>query len=151
MYKDAPASEVDWDKGKVGAPRSGGSATPKRDIIALRASPPESVPQAERPAETPEADRPTEPEEKTERPAEPAEREAKPGQQPAAKAEKPSGKPRKGWLRRHPVLAPLGLLALVLAAAAGYLYWTIPPTSSRPTTPLSRRDNLRSRPRSRVT
>ena len=31
MYKDAPASEADWDK--VSPPRSGGSASPKRDII----------------------------------------------------------------------------------------------------------------------
>ncbi len=49
--------------------------------------------------------------------------EAEPGQQPAAKDEKPSEKPRKGFLRRHPVLAPVGLIALLLAAAAGYLYW----------------------------
>ena len=69
------------------------------------------------------AERPAEPAEKTERPAKPAEKEAKPGQQPAAKDEKPSEKPRKGFLRRHPVLAPVGLIALLLAAAAGYLYW----------------------------
>ena len=80
-------------------------------------------PAAERPVETPETDRPAEPAEKTERPAKPAEKEAKPGQQPAAKEEKPSEKPRKGFLRRHPVLAPVGLIALLLAAAAGYLYW----------------------------
>ncbi len=35
MYKDAPTSEPDWDK--VSSSRSGGSASPKRDIIALRA------------------------------------------------------------------------------------------------------------------
>ena len=40
MYKDAPASEADWDK--VSPPRSGGSASPKRDIIALRAPPSET-------------------------------------------------------------------------------------------------------------
>ena len=39
MYTDAPASEADWDK--VSPPRSGGAASPKRDIISLRAPPPE--------------------------------------------------------------------------------------------------------------
>jgi membrane fusion protein, multidrug efflux system len=126
MYKDAPTSEADCDK--VSPPRSGGSASPKRDIIALRAPPSETSreaeePAAERPAETPEIDHPAEPAEKTERPAKPTEKEAKPGQQPAAKDEKPSEKPRKGFLRRHPVLAPVGLIALLLATAAGYLYW----------------------------
>jgi membrane fusion protein, multidrug efflux system len=126
MYKDAPTSEADWDK--VSPPRSGGSASPKRDIIALRAPPSETSrepkePAAERPGETAEIDHPAEPAEKTERPAKPAEKEAKPGQQPAAKDEKPREKPRKGFLRRHPVLAPVGLIALLLAAAAGYLYW----------------------------
>jgi membrane fusion protein, multidrug efflux system len=126
MYKDAPTSEAHWDK--ASPPRSGGSARPKRDIIALRAPPSETSrepkePAAERPVETPETDRPAEPAEKTERPAKPAEKETEPGQKPAAKEEKPSEKPRKGFLRRHPVLAPIGLIALLLAAAAGYLYW----------------------------
>jgi membrane fusion protein (multidrug efflux system) len=126
MYNDAPASEADWDK--VSPPRSGGAVSPKRDIIALRAPPSETFrepkePAAERPVETPEIDHPAEPAEKTERPAKPAESEAKPGQQPAAKEEKPDDKPRKGFLRRHPILAPVGLIALLLAAAAGYLYW----------------------------
>ena len=80
-------------------------------------------PAAERPVETPETDHPAEPAEKTERPAKPAEKKVKPGQQPAANDEKPSEKPRKGFLRRHPILAPVGLIALLLAAAAGYLYW----------------------------
>jgi membrane fusion protein, multidrug efflux system len=124
MYKDAPTSEADW--GKVSSPRSGGSASPKRDIIALRAPPSETSreperPAAERPVETPEIDHPAERAEKIERPAKPA--EVKPGQQPAAKDEKAGEKPRKGFLRRHPVLAPVGLIALLLAAAAGYLYW----------------------------
>ena len=126
MYNDAPASEADWDK--VSPPRSGGAASPKRDIIALRAPPSETFrepkePAAERPVETPEIDHPAEPAEKAERPAKPAESEAKPGQQPAAKEEKPDDAPRKGFLRRHPILAPVGLIALLLAAAAGYLYW----------------------------
>ena len=101
MYKDAPASEADWDK--VSPPRSGGSASPKRDIMSLRAPPPEIAPEAERPADVPDKTAPpAEPAEKTERPAEPAEKEAKPGQQPAAKEEKPPEKPRKGFLRRRP-------------------------------------------------
>ena len=123
MYKDAPTSEADWDK--VSPPRSGGSASPKRDIIALRAPPSRELkePAAERPFETPESERPAEPAEKAERPAKPTEKEAEPGQQPAAKQEKPDEKPRKGFLRRHPILAPVGLVALLLAAAGGYLYW----------------------------
>ena len=107
MLKDAPASESGWDDGS--ADRAGGSSSgPRRDIISLRA---------------PATERPAAPAEKTERPAEPAEKEAKPGQQPAAKEEKPSEKPRKGFLRRHPILTPLGLVALLLAAVAGYIYW----------------------------
>jgi membrane fusion protein, multidrug efflux system len=126
MYKDAPASDADWDK--VSAPRSGGAASPKRDIMALRAPPSETSrerkePAAERPVETPEIDHPAEPADKTERPAKPAEKEADPGQQPAAQQEKPDEKPRKGFLRRHPILTPVGLIALLLAAAAAYLYW----------------------------
>jgi membrane fusion protein, multidrug efflux system len=119
MYKNAPASEVDWDK--VSPPRSGGSASPKRDIIALRAPPSETSPEAEGPVVTP--DRPAEPAEKTERPADPAEQEAKPGQQPAAKEKKPDKKPRKNFLRRHPLMAGAGLIALLVAGVAGYVYW----------------------------
>ena len=122
MYKDAPASEADWDK--VSPPRSGGSASPKRDIMSLRAPPPEIAPEAERPADVPDKTAPpAEPAEKTERPAEPAEKEAKPGQQPAAKEEKPSEKPRKSFLRRRPLMAGAGLIALLAAGAATYVYW----------------------------
>jgi membrane fusion protein, multidrug efflux system len=121
MYKDAPASEADWDK--VSPPRSGGSASPKRDIMSLRAPPPETPLADERPVETPETDRPGEPAEKTERPARPAEKEAKPGDQPAPKDEKPPEKPRKGFLRRHPIMAGAGLVALLVVGAATYVYW----------------------------
>jgi membrane fusion protein, multidrug efflux system len=106
MY-NAPASEANWDEGSAG--RGSLSASPMRDIIALRA-PVETEPTTERPAE---------PAEKTERPAK---KEAEPPKQPEAKKEKSSESPPKGWLRRHPVLAPVGLIALLLAAAAGYLY-----------------------------
>jgi membrane fusion protein (multidrug efflux system) len=121
MYKDAPASEADWDK--VSPPRSGGSASPKRDIMSLRAPPPETPLADERPVETPKTDRPGEPAEKTERPAKPAGKEAKPGDQPAPKDEKPPEKPRKGFLRRHPLMAGAGLIALLAAGAATYVYW----------------------------
>src|SRR5947209_20623784 len=81
MYRDAPASEAQWDK--VSPPRSGGSASPKRDILALRAPAPETSlgeeqPTAERPTEIP--DRPAQPGEKTERPAKPAAKEEQPDQ-----------------------------------------------------------------------
>jgi membrane fusion protein (multidrug efflux system) len=107
MLKEAPAPESGWDEGSADRP-GGSSSGPRRDIISLRA---------------PATERPAEPAERTERPAEPAEKEADPAQEPAAKEEKSSEKPRKGFLRRHPILAPLGLVALLLAAAAGYIYW----------------------------
>ena len=124
MYKDAPAPEADWDK--VSPPRSGGSASPKRDIIALRAPPREPTPEAEQPAaerpvETP--DRPAKPDEKTESPAKPAEKEAQPGDRQASKEKKPDEKPRKSFLRRHPLMAGAGIIALLVAGVAGYVYW----------------------------
>jgi len=117
MYKDAIASETGWDK--VSTPLSGGSASPKRDIIALRAPPSETVPEAERPAEAP----PAFPAEKTERPAGPSEQEAKPKHEPASEKKTPSEKPRKTFLRRHPFMGGVGLIALLAAGAAGYVYW----------------------------
>jgi len=124
MYKDAPTLEADWDR--VSPPRSGGSASPKRDIIALRAPPREPSPEAEQPAaerpvETP--DRPAKPDEKTESPAKPAEKEAEPVDQQASKENKPDEKPRKSFLRRHPLMAGAGLIALLVAGVAGYVYW----------------------------
>jgi membrane fusion protein, multidrug efflux system len=127
MYKDAPASEADWDK--VSPPRSGGAASPNRDIISLRAPPAETPPADERPVETPETDRPAEPGEKTERPAKPAEKEGEPGEQPASTEKKPDEKqekpekPRKSFLRRHPLMAGAGLIALLVAGTAAYVYW----------------------------
>jgi membrane fusion protein (multidrug efflux system) len=124
MYKDAPTLEADWDR--VSPPRSVGSASPKRDIIALRAPPREPSPEAEQPAaerpvETP--DRPAKPDEKTESPAKPAEKEAEPVDQQASKENKPDEKPRKSFLRRHPLMAGAGLIALLVAGVAGYVYW----------------------------
>ena len=48
----------------------------------------------------------------------PAAAEAKP-----AESDQGGEKTRKGWLRRHPIGAALGVLFLVLAGAAGYIYW----------------------------
>jgi membrane fusion protein, multidrug efflux system len=128
MYNDAPASEIDWNK--VSPPRSGGSTSPKRDIISLRAPPSEAPPADERPVETPETDRPADPGEKTERPAKPGEKEGEPSDQPASKEEKPAArdekppeKPRKSFLRRHPLMAGAGLIVLLVAGAAAYIYW----------------------------
>ncbi len=117
MLKDAPASDSDWDEGSAGPARGSSPADPTRDIISLRAPARETAPATERPAK---------PDEKTERPTEPpepAEKEAERGEKPAAQEEESSRSPRRGWLRRHPVLAPVGLMALLLAAVAGYLYW----------------------------
>ncbi|MBV8934367.1 MAG: HlyD family secretion protein, partial [Alphaproteobacteria bacterium] len=33
------------------------------------------------------------------------------------------GEARKGWVRRHPIAVAFGLLCLLLALPAGYLYW----------------------------
>jgi membrane fusion protein (multidrug efflux system) len=104
MYKDASASETDWSL----EPRTGGSlsANPKRDVIMLGAP-------------APADERPAEPAEKAERRAEPV----RPAAPPAAQDQTPGQAPRKGFLRRHPVLAPVSLAALLIAGAAGYLYW----------------------------
>jgi membrane fusion protein (multidrug efflux system) len=72
--------------------------------VTLRAPAPERAPAAEVPASLPEAD---------------ARQAARSGSQ----ENKPADKPRKGWLRRHPVKAGLGLIAILFGSAAGYLYW----------------------------
>jgi membrane fusion protein, multidrug efflux system len=71
------------------------------------------------------------PPERGERPAaEPKERPASEPKAPPSEGEVKPGEPSetggeapKGWLRRHPVGAVLALLFLVLAGAAGYIYW----------------------------
>ena len=80
MFKDAPASESDWDQESAGRDRGASSTGPRRDIIALRA------PATETP---PATDRRAEPAEKTERPTEPAKKEAEPGQESEAQEKKP--------------------------------------------------------------
>jgi membrane fusion protein (multidrug efflux system) len=105
MYKDAPAPEPVWDERRAGASLRAPSPGQGRDIIALPA------PASEAPAALERQERP------------PAEKEAERSPKPDAQGEKSGEKPRKGWLRRHPLFAPLGLVALLLAAGAGYLYW----------------------------
>ncbi len=99
MFKDAPATESLWDDGLQGGGRSSGPVT-----VALRAPAPEA----------PAADG---------RPASPLEAEVERRPQPIRQDDKHADKPRKGRLRRHPFVAALGLIALVFAAAAAYLYW----------------------------
>jgi membrane fusion protein, multidrug efflux system len=124
MYKDAPAAESDWDPQSTDRPRGAVSANPKRDIIILNAPTREARSEIEsRSAPAEKTERTTEPAEKTERPAGPARNEAKPAQPPAAQREKPSEERPKGRFRRHPFLTGAGLFALLLAGAAGYLYW----------------------------
>jgi membrane fusion protein, multidrug efflux system len=120
MFKDAPAPESDSDHRSAGRVGGSLSTSPKRDFITLLPLARETQPEGERPAEPDEKiERPSKPSEKAERPARPPEREAEPN----AQGEKPSQGPSKNWLRRHPLIAAAGLVALVLTAAAGYLYW----------------------------
>ena len=113
MFKDAPASESDWDEGSAGRSPGSLSANPKRDIITLRA-PARETPPARSGRQSRREDRAPDR----------ARREGSRTRPAAGRARgKASEKPRKGRLRRHPVLAPVGLIALFLAAAAGYLYW----------------------------
>jgi membrane fusion protein, multidrug efflux system len=111
LYKDAPASQADWNK-----PPGRGSLSPsaKRDIITLRPPAPEREPDAELPTTPPEPGKPTD---------RPLEKEAEPGRESEAQEKKPGEKPRRGVLGRHPILAPVGLVVLLLAASAGYIYW----------------------------
>ncbi len=57
------------------------------------------------------------------RPAKPSEADAERGPRPIPQQDKPVDEPREGFVRRHLVLAPAGLIALLLGSAAGYLYW----------------------------
>ena len=59
--------------------------------------------------------------ERAERPL--RERPSLPSEAPRGDKSGPADQVRRSWLRRHPVLAPVGFIALILAASAGYLYW----------------------------
>jgi membrane fusion protein, multidrug efflux system len=117
MYREASAPEGDWIKA---SPPRGGAASPKRDIIALRAPPAEPEPEADRPQAAPDtAEAPVQPADKPSPPSAPA---TKPGEEAGTKEKGPE-KPRKGILRSHPLLVGAGVIALVVAGAAGYVYW----------------------------
>jgi len=104
MFKDAPASESTWDDGPYGGGASASLDWRSAPVtVALRVPEREAPPAAERPA------KPVVPD---------AERGPPPGDQ-----QDKSGPVRRGWLRRHPFLAALGLTALTIATAAAYLYW----------------------------
>ena len=115
MFKDAPASEADWDEGSAGEARGSTSASPRRDIIVLHAPAREAPPATERPAE---------PAEKTERGPQQAGREGS--------RTRPEGGRGRGKVQRKtaqglatPASIPggCGPVALLLAVAAAYLYW----------------------------
>ena len=129
MYKDARSVRSRLGQGLAAA--FGGSATPQAGHYRLarsrrprRLREPEE-PAAERPVETPEIDHPGG---ACREDRAPGKARGEGGQtRPATcseKRRKPDEKPRKGFLRRHPILAAVGLIALLLAVAAGYVYWT---------------------------
>ena len=110
MFKDAPGAEDAWDRGPSGGgeasrPLDPSAKSPRpsaaQDSVALRAPADQRPPAAERPG----------------RPAETA------PERPPDREDKAAGKPRRGWLRRHPIVAALGLIVLLAAAAAAYVYW----------------------------
>jgi membrane fusion protein (multidrug efflux system) len=102
MFKDALPPESLWD-----GERGGGSASAQdgvwRETIALRGPAREIPPAAEPPCRPTEADAKREP-------------------QPSPQQDKSVEKPRGGVLRRHPVKAGLGLIAILLGSAVGYIY-----------------------------
>jgi len=103
---DAPASVSRWEDDPDGRRRISPSLDSglRLETDAFRASTLETPLVAERPADRSRAD-------------------AKRAPQPDPQENEPVDKPRKGFLRRHPVLAPVGLIAVLLGSAAGYLYW----------------------------
>ncbi|MBV8441910.1 MAG: efflux RND transporter periplasmic adaptor subunit [Hyphomicrobiales bacterium] len=101
-FKDAPAAEDAWNRGPAGGGKAPNPPAVE-ETAALRTPVREAPPAAERPA----------------RPA-----DSEPARAPAPQQDdNAAGKPRRGWLRRHPFLALVGLITLLLAAVAAYLYW----------------------------
>ena len=104
LFKDAPP-ELVWDVGPDGS----GGASPSarvgvwRETVALRDS--------ARAAARGRA------------PARPSEADAEQSPQAGPHQNKPADKPRGGWLRRRPVAVALGVIVLLMIAAAGYVYW----------------------------
>ncbi len=105
MFKDAPSSEIQWDSGPEGGALLSAHFGTWRETAAVGASTLETPPAAERPA----------------RPSGPDVAPAAPQKDP--QESKPADKPRRGMVRRHPILALFGLIALLVAGAATYIYW----------------------------
>jgi membrane fusion protein, multidrug efflux system len=91
---------------------SGSARRPDNTVADAPAAVPAPPQRGERPAAEPKVRPASEPK------APVSESEAKP-HEPSQMGEKE----RKGWLRRHPLGAAFALLFLVLAGAAGYIYW----------------------------
>jgi len=102
LEAERPASRVEGGEGGRQRPRSRASA-PSRPLDLERGEQPAAEPR-DRPASEPKGPQ--------------SEAEAGPGGGDQAGEEA-----RRGWIRRHPLGAALALLFLVLAGAAGYLYW----------------------------
>jgi membrane fusion protein (multidrug efflux system) len=104
MFKDSPPPESVWNAGPAGGGGSAGAhAGARRETVALR-GPARELPPAAEPARRP------------------AEADAEPDRKPSNRQDNPVDKPRGGLLRWHPVKAALGLIALLLGSAAGYVY-----------------------------
>ena len=110
MFRDAPVAEDAWGRGPSGGseaspPLDSPATSPRpkaaQESVALRAPAHEAPPAAEPPGG----------------PAETAPERA------PHREDKAAGKTRRGWLRRHPIAAALGLIILLAATAAAYVYW----------------------------
>ena len=113
MFKDAPASEPDWDEESPGEARGSTSASRRAGHHRLARSGARGA-----------GDRASGGAGREDRAPQQAGREGSRTRPEGGRGrEKSSEKPRNGWLRRHPLLAVVGLVALLLAVAAGYLYW----------------------------
>ena len=86
-----------------------------RRLFGARANAPSAAPSGLRVPDR--ADQPP-----VEAPAQSPNMDEKPGEKPSGE-EPASEKERRGWLRRHPRAAAFGLLFLIAAGAAGYVYW----------------------------
>ena len=122
MYKDAPASEADWDKGSRAAlggfrePQAGHyrfarsaarDAALGRNVRSKLPKPTALRSPRRRPSARPN----------------PPRRRPNPASSLLQKRKSPPEKPRKSFLRRHPLMAGAGLIALLAAGAATYVYW----------------------------
>src|SRR5271166_1033983 len=105
MFKDAASSEIQWDRGPEGGALLSAHFGTWRETAAVGASTLETPPAAERPA----------------RPSGPDDGRAPPEKSP--QESKSADQPRGGMVRRHPIVALFGLIALLVAGAATCIYW----------------------------